>query len=946
MNSDSAEMFLRASRRVDWRTFASLKLDVDGLVHSDLNAASRLVERIDQLADLTDEPRSKAFARASRARWLHLLGRHGEANPLYEKAVNVLASFNLPMEAAILQKQQVDALTHLGRYAEALKVARAARLVLTRADRVQLAQLETNVGNIYYMLDRYAKALAHYDLAHEALSSGKHSKMRALVDLNRANVFTELDQPDQALSLLSNAARAFERGRQYVLAAQARYHIAYLEFLRGHYNAGLTGYYQTRDRLTGLGSEHLVAWCDLEIAEILHSLNAFDEALQHASKAHDRFAELIMPYEAAKSQMVSALAAMGLGEFEVAHSLLVAARDLFVSNKNTTFASTADSYLAELALRRGKATEATQHAGRALRTFVGQRLISKAAYARLLTARAAYMAGDTARAKRLATATLRSIENRFAPTVEHMCYHLLGRIERDRGNGRGALASFRRSVDIVEEMRGRIAADEFKASFFGDKMEVYEDAIRACLDESTDRSFDEAFRLVESAKSRGLADLLASYLRETPARRRGKNVTATGTRDRLLKLIEELNWHSAHAHIEDEKGEQRRAAASDRYGREVTRCERQISQLFRRLEAEGAGETLMRMRAINPVELQQSLERDETAIEYFTTGDEISAFVVTESSIDVVRGFASKRGVERALVPLRFQIEKFNYGTVYADNYFEQLNRSANQHLGLLCRTLFSPLERYVRGHRLILIPHSALHYVPFHALVNRKGYLIDQFEISYSPSATVLNLCRNLEKRTARSHAGKSDGSIDLVALGVTADDTPEVAGEIDALAAMFPNAVKLTGAKATRENLLRAAPKAGYLHLASHGYFRRDNPMFSFLKLADSNLNFYSLLDLKLNARMVTLSACHTGVNKVFPGDELHGLMRGFLHAGAPSLVASLWATSDRSTSVLMKQMYSELRSGSSKRAALRSAQLAVKEEYGHPYYWAPFILMGSPN
>lgn len=946
MVADSAEAFLRSRRSVDWQTFASLKLDVDGLVHSDLNAASRLVERIDQLADLTGDARSRAFAKAGRARWLHLLGRHGEANPLYEDAVKVLVSFKLRLEAAIIQKQQVDALTHLGKYSEALRAARSARTILSRSDRVQLAQLETNVGNIYYMLDRYRKALAHYDRARDALSPGKHWKMRALIDLNRANVFTELDQPDRALALLSSAARAFDRGRQHLLAAQARYHIAYLEFLRGHYNAGLKGYYQTRDRLTGLGSEHLVAWCDLEIAEILHSLNAFDEALQHATKAHDRFTELIMPYEAAKSQMISALAAMGLGQFDVAQSRLVEARGVFVANKNTTFASTADSYLAELALHRGDTAEATSHAGRALRTFVAQRLISKAAYARLLTARAAYMDGDAARAKRLATTTLRSIEDRFAPTVEHMCYHLLGQIERDRGNRHDALDCFRRSVDIVEEMRGRIAADEFKASFFGDKMEVYEDAIRACLDESTDRSLGEAFRLVESAKSRGLADLLASYLRETPVPRSKKTTTATRTRERLLKLIEELNWHSAQAHIEDEKGEQRRAAASDRYGREVTRCERQISQLFRRLEAEGAGETLMRMRAIHPEELQQSLEHDETAIEYFTTGDEISAFVVTGSRIDVVRGFASKREVERALVPLRFQIEKFNYGTVYADHYFEQLNRSANQHLGLLCRTLFLPLEQYVRGHRLILIPHSALHYVPFHALLNRKGYLVDQFEISYSPSATVLNLCRNLEKRKSRSHSAKSDGAMDLVALGVTADDTPEVASEIDALAAMFPNTVKLTGDRATRDNLLKAAPKAGYLHLASHGYFRRDNPMFSFLKLADSNLNFYSLLDLKLNARMVTLSACHTGVNKVFPGDELHGLMRGFLHAGAPSLVASLWATSDRSTAVLMKQMYSELRSGSSKRAALRSAQLAVKEEYGHPYYWAPFILMGSPN
>jgi CHAT domain-containing protein len=95
-----------------------------------------------------------------------------------------------------------------------------------------------------------------------------------------------------------------------------------------------------------------------------------------------------------------------------------------------------------------------------------------------------------------------------------------------------------------------------------------------------------------------------------------------------------------------------------------------------------------------------------------------------------------------------------------------------------------------------------------------------------------------------------------------------------------------------------------------------------------------------------MVTLSACHTGVNMVFPGDELHGLMRGFLYAGAPSLVASLWAANDVSTAEFMKVMYSQVRAGRSKRAALRAAQLAIKDAYGHPYYWAPFVLMGNPN
>jgi CHAT domain-containing protein len=119
----------------------------------------------------------------------------------------------------------------------------------------------------------------------------------------------------------------------------------------------------------------------------------------------------------------------------------------------------------------------------------------------------------------------------------------------------------------------------------------------------------------------------------------------------------------------------------------------------------------------------------------------------------------------------------------------------------------------------------------------------------------------------------------------------------------------------------------------------------LFSSLKLADSWLNFYDIFNLDLNAELVTLSACQTGLSKVFAGDELVGLMRGFLYAGVPSLIVSLWAVNDRSSSEFMKLLYRRLTDGGRKRAALREAQLALKEAYPNPYYWAPFVLMGKP-
>lgn len=946
INAESPQAFLlEQNGSAGWQMLAALKPEVDHLVRCDIKTATRLVDRIEQLAALMGDPVSRAFADANNARVLHHTGRHAEADGIYQSASAGLRQAGLKTEAAVIQNQRVDVLMKMGRYAEALRQARSARRVLTNAGPVHLAQLETHVGNVYYFQDRYKKALEHYDRARQLLAVAGDDTMRALVDFSRSNVFIEMDQPDQALALLESAAAAYDRAGQGLFAAQTRYNIAYLEFLRGNYNTALASYYQARDKMTELGSPQLVAWCNLETAEILLALNAFDDAAESAEAARARFRELGMPYESAKAALVYALALTGRREFDEAEQYFEQARGVFHASGNKNFTAQADIYLAELLLRRGEPEEALSKALLSMRVFDRQKLAARSGYCRLLAARSAYEAGDRARASRMARSALKAVEGLFAPSITYQCHHLIACVDRDRRRKRDALDNFRRAVETVEQMRGGIAADELKVSFLNDKISIYEDAIAACLNEGSPELVEEAFRLVESSKSRSLADLIARYVRDTE---QGDETRGDETRARLSKLIEDLNWYSSHANIEEDKGDQRRVAVANRYRKDMFRCERQIAQLFRRIESEGSAfAEIQRMRAATVRDLRSVLEPDETAIEYFTTADEVSAFIATRGEIRVVRRIASKREVNQLLESLRFQIEKFNYGADYVETYFSQLKRSADDHLSRLYEMIFAPVESLLAGTRLVVIPHGPLHYVPFHALKNNSSYLVDRFEISYSPSAAVLKLCRarRKEREFQISDLKFEIPGETLVALGVAEQGTPSIEEEIHALGAIFPGAVRLTGADATRDNLLRVAPRARFLHLASHGYFRRDNPMFSFLKLADSPLNFYSLLDLKLNAELVTLSACHTGVNMIFPGDELHGLMRGFLYAGAPSLVVSLWAVSDRSTADLMREMYSHIRAGRSKREALRLAQLKVKDAYGHPYYWAPFVLMGDP-
>jgi len=170
-----------------------------------------------------------------------------------------------------------------------------------------------------------------------------------------------------------------------------------------------------------------------------------------------------------------------------------------------------------------------------------------------------------------------------------------------------------------------------------------------------------------------------------------------------------------------------------------------------------------------------------------------------------------------------------------------------------------------------------------------------------------------------------------------------PHAVEEARAIAKMWHGQAFLED-EATLDQLHTVAPSSDVLHLAMHGDYRADNPLFSGLLFADGSLTTLDTFNLRLRASLVTLSACQTGRNAISGGDELSGLMRGFLGAGAASLVLSLWRAEDQSTAQLMQIFYTQLLAGQSKAAALRTAQCALLRAHAHPYFWAPFLLVGD--
>ncbi len=154
----------------------------------------------------------------------------------------------------------------------------------------------------------------------------------------------------------------------------------------------------------------------------------------------------------------------------------------------------------------------------------------------------------------------------------------------------------------------------------------------------------------------------------------------------------------------------------------------------------------------------------------------------------------------------------------------------------------------------------------------------------------------------------------------------------------------------EAADEDALRRATGSRIVHVATHAVFRRDNPMFSAIQLGRGRLSLYDLYDLELDADLVVLSGCGTGLSAVLGADELVGLARGLLYAGARSLLLTLWDVADSSAAELMVLFYRELltpgEAGPPRpAAALRRALRRHRESHPRPYHWAPFVLIGKP-
>jgi CHAT domain-containing protein len=322
-------------------------------------------------------------------------------------------------------------------------------------------------------------------------------------------------------------------------------------------------------------------------------------------------------------------------------------------------------------------------------------------------------------------------------------------------------------------------------------------------------------------------------------------------------------------------------------------------------------------------------------LEYYLSDNRAVVFVATAERLAVVPLATNLADVRRLADRWQLNLDA-TARAIGVEGPLTALGRNARGLLEALYRALLAPVEAILaRYSRLVVVPYGPLHGIPFHALHDGTQYLVERLEVSASPSTRLYALCLRRPRRTGRrglvvaySDGGRLSGAV----------------AEAESIAGVLRTRTYLED-EATRAAFIAAAPDFPVVHLAAHGESRPDNPDFAHLRLADGQLSAIDVFNLDLRGALVTLSGCETGRAVVAGGDELIGLSRGFLHAGAIALVQSLWRVEDGSTARLMTHFYRALSAGQSAGEALRGAQLTLLAERPvHPYYWAPFQLIGN--
>lgn len=494
----------------------------------------------------------------------------------------------------------------------------------------------------------------------------------------------------------------------------------------------------------------------------------------------------------------------------------------------------------------------------------------------------------------------------------------LGFLREKLGDLQEADALYKQAIAVREQIRTTARLEEFKTVVADESAELYSQAILLKIKSG---KAGEAFELSERARARTLLDQI-----------NGVRINMRKDADREL-IEQEQALRFEMASLEKKlREEMARGGAPEACGPLKERLNQQqqaYAEIVVRLKASAPEYAELQGYApLSRIEIQRLLAPETTLLAYYVTASKTLIFVITRDSLNVVEAPVGEQEVRNAIAWFRS---------------FASLRDQESASLRQLYTWLVAPVRQHIKTPMVCVIPHGILHQLPFAALNDGKGYFGEQHTIYYLPAASLLPL---IERRSGR--AGKRM----LAMAEANVAGLPSlryVDQEAETMARLHQGKALLSG-QASKAKFLSFVADYDILHIASHAELNTRSPLFSRIFLAPDEkggqgLEVREIYELNLShTSLVVLSACETQLGAQSRGDDIVGLNRAFIYAGASTVIASLWTVDDRATSMLMRSFYTHLKQGVGKAEALRMAQSATRRQYPNPYYWAAFVLTGD--
>ena len=912
------------------------------------NEALKVAELSQQVANKVGTDEAYALVAWGKGVALSYLNRYEESLQYQVQAEQFYAKQGNDKYVAGLQINRLSIYYEIGNFPKALELANQAKAVCERIGepaREYLANLEINVGNIYQAMGQLTKALQTYEIARARYHALDKPLFVAQADINRALLLAKMDQFDAAEKLFTEARLILVECESDQEVARADLNLGILAYRRGQYQRALQYLEISHDGFAALPNWTEVAVVNLYRSFVYLELNLFPEAMDIAATAVPTFAKSKLYLQQALAIINQGKALFHQKEFELAEELLSRARRLLMRIKAHQPLPNLDIMRAELALTTNRTARAKRIANRLLKTIDPKIQPRQACHLNLLLARCVFkMPAPNLGMIRKYLTNAQEIINQYELTeLSVQTSFLSGQLEVASGQSLAGLHSYQETLQTIEYWRKHLVSDELQLNFMADKASFYKETVRLThsLVQETAVSPEQLAYSLNLAISVPVVQLQPSIAPKTTGGKKLQQELET-LRQRRRWLQSKLDQPNDLHEAQDEAAVSAESIAE--LYQQLHDTESQIIELVRRQQVRQQHNLQTEQPASAPTSaeqwttaVQESIQQDELLLHYYLSDDALHAVAMAHDQINQFANLATVADVEQGLNAWRFHISSPTSVLSPAGKMIAQKS------LYHLYNALLKPLGAVIEGKsRLLIILPQQWHDLPMAACFDGQLYLAETHQLVYLSAADSL-LTRQ------QSQPSTSDSKEKVLILGHTDNGrlpfTKQEATTISEALKPHYHVTQLIDEDASFARFLEASNGCKLIHLATHALFRPDNPLFSWVRLADRDLTVADIYDMTFAERpFVVLSACETGRGQS-RGGGLVGMGRSLLAAGASGLMVSQWRIEDTSSEQFIANFYQQyIKGGKAISKALRHAQMQAIQRRLHPFYWASYIFVGG--